>query len=85
MFIHSSTRQSDLVICLESVRACDCSGDRGVQVLTLALFASMKKQAETLFRLIDCERKLLFGLKKQEKKSRGCPRTSIQQAHVCFS
>jgi len=31
-------------------------------------FASLKKQAETLFRLIYCERKTLFRLKKQAKK-----------------
>jgi len=33
-----------------------------------ATFASLKKQAETLFRLICCERKALFRLKKQAKK-----------------
>jgi len=31
-------------------------------------FASLKKQAETLFRLICCERKILFQLKKQAEK-----------------
>jgi len=33
-----------------------------------APFASLKKQAETLFRLICCERKTLFRLKKQAEK-----------------
>ena len=33
-----------------------------------APFASLKKQAETLFRLICCERKTLFWLKKQAEK-----------------
>ena len=32
-------------------------------------FASLKKQAETLFRLICCERKTLFRLKKKLKKT----------------
>jgi len=32
-------------------------------------FASLKKQAETLFRLICCERKTLFRLKKQAEKN----------------
>ena len=31
-------------------------------------FALLKKQAETLFRLICCEREILFRLKKQAKK-----------------
>jgi hypothetical protein len=34
----------------------------------LAPFASLKKQAQTLFRLICCERKTLFQLKKQAEK-----------------
>jgi len=34
----------------------------------MAPFASLKKQAETLFRLICCERKTLFRLKKQAEK-----------------
>jgi len=33
-----------------------------------APFASLKKQAETLFRLICYERKILFRLKKQAEK-----------------
>ena len=33
-----------------------------------AMFASLKKQAETLFRLICYERKTLFRLKKQAEK-----------------
>jgi len=32
------------------------------------MFASLKKQTETLFRLIWCERKTLFRLKKQAEK-----------------
>jgi len=36
--------------------------------LEMALFASLKKQIETLFRLIYCERKILFQLKKQAEK-----------------
>ena len=39
-----------------------------VMDLTWAPFASLKKQAETLFRLICCERKTLFRLKKQAEK-----------------
>ena len=35
---------------------------------TLAPFASLKKQVETLFRLIYCERKTLLRLKKQAEK-----------------
>ena len=35
---------------------------------TQAPFASLKKQAETLFQLIYCERKLIFQLKKQAEK-----------------
>ena len=35
-----------------------------------APFASLNKQAETLFRLICCERKTLFQLKKQAEKYR---------------
>ena len=34
----------------------------------LAPFASLEKQAETLFRLICCEGKILFRLKKQAEK-----------------
>ena len=34
----------------------------------MAPFASLKKQAETLFRLIYCARKTLFRLKKQAEK-----------------
>jgi len=34
----------------------------------MAMFALLKKQAETLFRLICCERKTLFRLKKQAEK-----------------
>jgi len=34
----------------------------------MATFASLKKQAETLFRLICCERKTLICLKKQAEK-----------------
>ena len=34
----------------------------------MAPFASLKKQAETLFWLICCERKTLFRLKKQAEK-----------------
>jgi len=34
----------------------------------VALFTSLKKQAETLFWLICCERKTLFRLKKQAEK-----------------
>jgi len=34
----------------------------------MALFASLKKQVETLFWLICCERKILFRLKKQAEK-----------------
>ena len=37
-------------------------------LILMALFASLKKQAETLFRLICCERKTLFRLKKQAEK-----------------
>jgi hypothetical protein len=33
----------------------------------VAPFASLKKQAETLFWLIFCERKTLFRLKRQDK------------------
>jgi len=33
-----------------------------------APFASLKKQAGTLFRLICCERKIMFWLKKQAEK-----------------
>ena len=36
--------------------------------LMMAPFVSLKKQAETLFRLIWCERKILFRLKKQAEK-----------------
>jgi len=35
---------------------------------TMAPFASLKKQDKTLFRLICCERKTLFRLKKQAEK-----------------
>ena len=35
----------------------------------MAPFASLKKQAEILFRLICCERKTLFRLKKQAEKT----------------
>ena len=35
----------------------------------VASFASLKKQAETLFRLICCERKTLFWLKNKLKKT----------------
>jgi len=34
----------------------------------MAPFASLKKEAKMLFRLICCERKTLFRLKKQAKK-----------------
>jgi len=34
----------------------------------MAPFASLKKQAETLFPLICCERKTLFRLKKKAEK-----------------
>jgi len=34
----------------------------------MAPFASLKKQAEILLRLICCERKILFQLKKQVEK-----------------
>jgi len=36
----------------------------------MAPFALLKKQAETMFRLICCERKTLFRLKKQAQKVR---------------
>ena len=36
--------------------------------ITRAPFASLKKQTETLFRLICCERKILFRLNKQAEK-----------------
>ena len=45
-----------------------CAGP--LNVSNMATFALLKKQAETLFRLICCERKTLFGLKKQVKKDR---------------
>jgi len=35
----------------------------------MALFASLKKQGETLFRLICCERKTLFWLKNKLKST----------------
>jgi len=35
----------------------------------MAPFASLEKQAETLFRLICCERKTLFRLKKTDYKT----------------
>jgi len=35
-----------------------------------APFASLKKQTETLFRLICCERKILFRLKKKTDYNR---------------
>ena len=35
----------------------------------MAPFASLKKQAKTLFRLIYCKRKTLFRLKKQAEKT----------------
>jgi len=38
------------------------------KIFTEASFASLKKQAKTLFRLIWCERKTLFLLKKQAEK-----------------
>jgi len=38
------------------------------QMFNTAPFASLKKQAETLFWLICCERKILFRLKKQAEK-----------------
>jgi hypothetical protein len=36
----------------------------------MAPFACAEKQAETLFRLIFCERKIMFQLKKQAEKYR---------------
>jgi len=38
----------------------------GIAFLTLASFASLKKQAEILFQLICCKRKTLFRLKKKQ-------------------
>ena len=35
---------------------------------TMGLFVSLKKQAEIMFRLICCERKILFQLKKTDYK-----------------
>jgi len=43
-----------------------CAGP--LNASNMATFALLKKQVETLFRLICCERKILFGLKKQAKK-----------------
>ena len=37
-------------------------------LVSMAPFASLKKQAETLFQLICCERKTLLRLKKQAEK-----------------
>ena len=38
------------------------------ELKVLVPFVSLKKQAETLFQLICCKRKILFQLKKQAKK-----------------
>jgi len=56
----------------EGEQAASTSGERItlLQVSSMAPFASLKKQAETLFRLICCERKTLFRLKKQAEKDR---------------
>ena len=39
-----------------------------LHLIQVAPFASLKKQAKTLFRLIYCERKTLFWLKRQAEK-----------------
>ena len=51
-----------------------------IATATLAPFASLKKQAETLFRLICCKRKTLFRLKKQAEKYRRVEPANLKAA-----
>ena len=65
---------------LDQVWAVFYKADRKFQkVIIVASFASLKKQVEILFRLICCEGKILFRLKKNKLKSTDYKRS--EQGH----